>query len=549
MNTLTGIINPGSSKREFLYDGMSRMRVSRNWNWQNGAWVPQSEKRRVYDGMDVVQERDGANVITASYTRADNIGGILARSTSSGSVYFGYDGGGNVTELTDNAGAVVGTYAYDAFGQTVATSGAAAAGNPYRFSTKEDVGGFYYYGSRFYSPGIGRWMNRDPLRESGGLNVYGFNRNSPTNFVDPDGACPTLVTGAIGAAGGALVGGGIAWWQGKSTHDIWVAAGRGAVIGGIVGLTGGAAGGFVSGALGGGFWAGAAAGVTAGVVGDVAGQSAEKLFGWRECYDWNQTLMSGGLGGLTGGVSAAGWLCFARGTRVLMADGTTKPIEEVKAGDQVLSRDESSGKTEAKKVKQTFKRQADATLVLHFSNGERIETTKEHPFYVEHKGFTPAGELGIGTSIVTRAGPSVTLVKVEVKNAATTVYNFEVEDAHSYFVGQGALWVHNVCWNPARKLSGVQNAIKHWNKHGGEFPELTNSLEYVRKAQGIIDNPSAGTYIKSSKGGTIYFDPSDGTFVASYNGTPLTMHRPADGLEHFLQRGKGIFTPNYITTR
>ena len=85
---------------------------------------------------------------------------------------------------------------------------------------------------------------------------------------------------------------------------------------------------------------------------------------------------------------------------------------ELKVSDQVLSRDESSGQTEAKKVKQTFKHQADATLVLHFSNGEQIETTKEHPFYVEHKGFTPAGELGIGTSIVTRAGPSVTLLLI-----------------------------------------------------------------------------------------------------------------------------------------
>jgi len=54
-------------------------------------------------------------------------------------------------------------------------------------------------------------------------------------------------------------------------------------------------------------------------------------------------------------------------------------------------------------------------LVLSFSNGEKIECTKEHPFYVEHKGFTPAGELGIGTSIVTRAGPVVKLTHVETK--------------------------------------------------------------------------------------------------------------------------------------
>ncbi len=43
-----------------------------------------------------------------------------------------------------------------------------------------------------------------------------------------------------------------------------------------------------------------------------------------------------------------------------------------------------------------------ATLVLHFNGGQKIETTDEHPFYVESKGFVPAKELGIGTSIVTR---------------------------------------------------------------------------------------------------------------------------------------------------
>ena len=84
----------------------------------------QNEKRRVYDGMDIVQERDQNNIVTASITRAGNIGGILARTTSIGSVF--YDGGGNVTNLTNNAGAQVGSYTYDAWGNTVATSGVAA---------------------------------------------------------------------------------------------------------------------------------------------------------------------------------------------------------------------------------------------------------------------------------------------------------------------------------------------------------------------------------------------------------------------------------------
>ena len=137
--------------------------------------------------MNIIQERDQNNVVTASITRAGNIGGILARTTNASSVFYGYDGGGNVTNLTNNAGAQVGSYTYDAFGNTVATSGTSASENPYRFSTKEQIGGLYSYGLRFYSPGLGRWINRDPIGEAGGANLYGFVGNDPVNMVDEYG--------------------------------------------------------------------------------------------------------------------------------------------------------------------------------------------------------------------------------------------------------------------------------------------------------------------------------------------------------------------------
>ena len=63
----------------------------------------------------------------------------------------------------------------------------AAFDNPYRFSTKEQIGGLYSYGLRFYSPGLGRWINRDPIAEDGGTNLYGFVGNDPLNMVDTDG--------------------------------------------------------------------------------------------------------------------------------------------------------------------------------------------------------------------------------------------------------------------------------------------------------------------------------------------------------------------------
>jgi len=97
------------------------------------------------------------------------------------------------------------------------------------------------------------------------------------------------------------------------------------------------------------------------------------------------------------------------------------------------------------------------TFVLSFSNGETIETTAEHPFYVDGKGFVPAGELGIGTSIVTRAGPSLRLHAADSHRRQSTVYNLEVEDFHTYFVGKAKLWVHNLdcshVWPDAKEMA------------------------------------------------------------------------------------------------
>jgi len=118
----------------------------------------------------------------------------------------------------------------------------------------------------------------------------------------------------------------------------------------------------------------------------------------------------------------------------------------------VLSKNESTGEVAAKRVTHTFVRQAPGTLALTFSNGERIETTAEHPFYVESEGFVPAGLLALGNSIVTRAGPSLQVAGIEKKQSAQTVYNFSVADFHTYFVGQSALWVHNAAYGSLSEL-------------------------------------------------------------------------------------------------
>ncbi len=55
----------------------------------------------------------------------------------------------------------------------------------------------YYYGFRYYLPGLGRWLNRDPIGERGGYNLYGFTFNAPTIYIDPDGRFVNIVGGLV----------------------------------------------------------------------------------------------------------------------------------------------------------------------------------------------------------------------------------------------------------------------------------------------------------------------------------------------------------------
>ena len=188
---------------EFAYDYASRRAWTREHAYNGAKWVLTEDKRRVFDGMDVIQERNSSNYITAQLVRDGNISGILSRLTVNGPAFYGYDGNGNVTLLTDAAGQDVAHYRYDAFGQTLEAAGPRAGENPYRFSTKEQHGptGLYDYGLRFYSPGMGRWLNRDPLEEEGGINLYAAMGNNPVNSVDEYGLSDCPATGAAATGG------------------------------------------------------------------------------------------------------------------------------------------------------------------------------------------------------------------------------------------------------------------------------------------------------------------------------------------------------------
>jgi len=96
------------------------------------------------------------------------------------------DANGNAVTYLDDAGNVQAHYTYNAFGGTVSPSGDMDDDFRFRFSSKylDDETGFYYYGYRYYCPTVGRWLNRDPIEEDGGVMLYGVVGNGPVDKWD-----------------------------------------------------------------------------------------------------------------------------------------------------------------------------------------------------------------------------------------------------------------------------------------------------------------------------------------------------------------------------
>ena len=78
---------------------------------------------------------------------------------------------------------------YSPYGKLIRSEGPMAERNPFRFSTKylDTESGLYYYGLRYYDPHLGRFINRDPIEEAGGLNLYAAFNNDPINRIDVNG--------------------------------------------------------------------------------------------------------------------------------------------------------------------------------------------------------------------------------------------------------------------------------------------------------------------------------------------------------------------------
>ena len=127
---------------------------------------------------------------------AGGIGGLLAAELvpaggGEADTYLAFcDANGNIGQLiaTDD-GSLKAQYEYGPYGGTLRAAGDAADINPFRLSTKytDSETGLLYYGLRYYNPDTARWVSRDPIGERGGINVFVFVLNHPSDLWDAKG--------------------------------------------------------------------------------------------------------------------------------------------------------------------------------------------------------------------------------------------------------------------------------------------------------------------------------------------------------------------------
>ena len=343
---------------------------------------------------------------------------------------------GDVISLIDSNSVKVVSYTYDAWGKMISKTGSLASTlsklNPFRYRGYifDEETGLYYLRSRYYNPNLCRFINADDVESLGadgninGYQLFNYCMNDPVNNKDEAGSwsLPNWAKVAIGAAlivGAAVVAtvatGGVACFA------------AGAAIGAAKGAVSGAIGGAITGAI----------------------QSRIETGSWDNALEAAvdgaaDGFLGGAIGGfITGGITSKH--CFVAGTLIHTEDGLV-PIEEIKPDQMVWAEDPETGERALKRVVRLFRNEKYELVHLQV-NGETITTTVGHPFFVQGKGWIAAKELVVGDKFELLDGGEVYLDAITTEELAepVKVFNFEVEDFHTYFVGNSCILVHNLC--------------------------------------------------------------------------------------------------------
>jgi hypothetical protein len=211
---------------------------------------------------------------------------------------------------------------------------------------------------------------------------------------------------------------------------------------------------------------------------------------------------------------------------VVLANGTTRPIADVRVGDRVLAADPLTGERGVRNVTHVW-RHEDILVDLETSDGAVVSTTDDHPFWnATDQQWQPAIALDPGDRLLTATGTLLMVDGLDLTTAdAGVAYNLTVDDLHTYYVGIGnhTALVHNdlTCWFdagiPTTKHFRQQMAERHINPKHALDTYMTGKLYYDPKNQSYVrHNPETQLSV-------VVTEPTNGTPKSAFRG-PIKRH-------------------------
>lgn len=192
------------------------------------------------------------------------------------------------------------------------------------------------------------------------------------------------------------------------------------------------------------------------------------------------------------------WVCFLKDTKISMANGRLKNIQDIKLGDKVKSYNQSSGEWGEGTVTELFHHSPDEMGDYYLLINDDLRVTPNHPILVDNE-WIDAGDLCIGDVY---GGNIITSIERIYEHVKT--YNFEVEPYHTY----GIIWGNSNIPSVAHNQKDISRSIINGDINGGDCD--CEPMDLI--------NPNHNAFISVRK----YRDDSSSQISNYMNLTPTT---------------------------
>lgn len=563
-----GSVTTDGSAENYVYDAADKLLISKS---RSGATL--------YLASGEVHADAAGNLSGSRYYQRDNA--VIAVRTAAG-VSFQINDRNATADLSVDAATLNPTKRrFDPFGGSRGAAVAWPDDRSFVGGIADATTGLLRLGARDYDPATGRFVSVDPQLDTSdpqAMNSYAYSDNDPVTFSDPTGKSiwgwvALAVTVAVVATAAVVMAPVVlpaisAWVATSAVGAITTAAAEGALAASGGGLMTSAIGAAVEGTAAACeiFCSSVAVRTAVGVGTAIAGDGVLGVGSGGGGRDRGNLVSQQPAPKAGGGPSPRFMGCliqgpvphsFTAGTKVLMADGSTKPIDKVKPGDAIRDSEPGGKGTVIHPVTRVITTRADHDYVDLTVAGPgasskatasgTVTTTFHHPFYdLTKTAFVDAQDLAVGDALQTPNG-AARITAVRLYHATTVTYDLTIGDLHTYYVETTAgtpVLVHN-CGD---SFTSAANLREHYEAHGKEVG-AESEAEYAAAAEEMTCDcdPAEATHIlrryDSTTATGYYYDTKTGDFAIKSRKGIVTYFRPDRGKKYFDDQPGDVVPP------